>query len=168
MNVDTGVQWAHWDGIKNFFDANEGHRQGVKTLRVRTSPTRWATFRDRLKALRVRTSPCVRREIAEFFSEFGPFGWSRCGEREGGELLTDFGLCGSSDGGVSSVVSCVGMSVAPVLSTDCSRAFSSTARGERRAWWRRLQCRHTVFLACGRPVGEFLSRFVLVSVQTSL
>ena len=30
MNVDTGVRWAHWDGIKNFFEAMEGYLQGFK------------------------------------------------------------------------------------------------------------------------------------------
>ena len=43
MNVDTGVQWAHWDGIKNVFAAKEGCLEGQiespegadKSLRVR-------------------------------------------------------------------------------------------------------------------------------------
>ena len=30
MNVDTGVQWAHREGIKNFHEAKENCLQGLK------------------------------------------------------------------------------------------------------------------------------------------
>lgn len=28
MNIDTDLQWAYWDGIKNFYQKNEGYLQG--------------------------------------------------------------------------------------------------------------------------------------------
>ncbi len=28
MNIDTDMQWAYWDGIKNFYKKNEGYLQG--------------------------------------------------------------------------------------------------------------------------------------------
>lgn len=28
MNIDTDLQWAFWDGIRNFYQANEGYLQG--------------------------------------------------------------------------------------------------------------------------------------------
>lgn len=28
MNVDTDTQWAYWEGIKNFYQKNEGYLQG--------------------------------------------------------------------------------------------------------------------------------------------
>ena len=28
MNIDTDLQWAYWDGIKEFYQANEGYLQG--------------------------------------------------------------------------------------------------------------------------------------------
>ncbi len=28
MNIDTDLQWAYWDGVKNFYQANEGYLQG--------------------------------------------------------------------------------------------------------------------------------------------
>ncbi len=27
MNIDTDMQWAFWDGIKNYYQANEGYLQ---------------------------------------------------------------------------------------------------------------------------------------------
>lgn len=28
MNVDTDTQWAYWEGLLNFYGANEGYLQG--------------------------------------------------------------------------------------------------------------------------------------------
>merc|ERR1712217_944305 len=28
MNVDTDTQWAYWEGVKNFYEDNEGFLQG--------------------------------------------------------------------------------------------------------------------------------------------
>ena len=28
MNIDTDTQWAYWDGIRNFYNSNEGYLQG--------------------------------------------------------------------------------------------------------------------------------------------
>ncbi|HNP18883.1 MAG TPA: class II fructose-bisphosphate aldolase [Fulvivirga sp.] len=28
MNIDTDLQWAYWDGVKNYYKANEGYLQG--------------------------------------------------------------------------------------------------------------------------------------------
>ena len=44
MNMDAA--WPHWEGIRNFYKANEGYFQGWKTLRVRTRPKRKASRKD--------------------------------------------------------------------------------------------------------------------------
>ena len=28
MNLDTDIQWAFWDGVKNYYKANEAYLQG--------------------------------------------------------------------------------------------------------------------------------------------
>ena len=28
MNIDTDLQWAYWDGIRQYYQANEGYLQG--------------------------------------------------------------------------------------------------------------------------------------------
>jgi fructose-bisphosphate aldolase class II len=28
MNIDTDMQWAYWEGIKNYYIKNEGYLQG--------------------------------------------------------------------------------------------------------------------------------------------
>jgi len=28
MNIDTDLQWAFWDGIRNYYKTNEGYLQG--------------------------------------------------------------------------------------------------------------------------------------------
>jgi fructose-bisphosphate aldolase class II len=28
MNIDTDLQWAFWDGVKDYYEANKGYLQG--------------------------------------------------------------------------------------------------------------------------------------------
>lgn len=28
MNIDTDMQWAYWEGVKNYYKTNEGYLQG--------------------------------------------------------------------------------------------------------------------------------------------
>ena len=44
MNMDAAR--ARWEGIRNFYKANEGYFQGWKTLRVWTRPERKASRKD--------------------------------------------------------------------------------------------------------------------------
>lgn len=62
MNIDTDLQWAYWDGIKNYYQANEGYLQAQignpdgedKPNKKNYDPRVWIreaekTFVDRLK-----------------------------------------------------------------------------------------------------------------------
>lgn len=62
MNIDTDLQWAYWDGIKNYYQANEGYLQAQignpdgddKPNKKNYDPRVWVreaekTFVDRLK-----------------------------------------------------------------------------------------------------------------------
>jgi len=62
MNIDTDLQWAYWDGLKNYYKANEGYLQGQigspdgpdSPNKKYYDPRRWVresekTFVDRLK-----------------------------------------------------------------------------------------------------------------------
>ena len=106
MNVDTGAQWAHWDGIKNFHEAKEDDFQESNTL-----PNKEGYLQGQTENPEGADKPLRERGARGALQRLWP---------------VVVGVMAASP--VSP--SCAGMSVGLVLSTDCSRVFSSTARGE--------------------------------------